>query len=233
MCFDLWGVHVDRHISRVVAVVFGRELDVVTREEVLGENPRHVRLGQRNVASFGQCRRCYRLELFPSCWCFNAGSFQCGHVVVQDWGRRVERHADHFAVAICIEITNASDVVFDVELNAVVVQQILNRDRCALGADYGRCTGVKHLHDVWLLACAECCDTRGQGFFVAAFVDRNDGVLVLACVEVSRDLVDGFAQLTAHCVPPGDFGFSKRSARHQGNCCGSCSKFYVKHWKLQ
>ena len=215
MRLDRVVVHKDLRVCAIIAVVVRRKRQVVARMEVFGEDPRQVRLRQRDVTGFFQCRCCGGLEFFP---CFRRLDTRCGqrvHVVIHDRRGRVERHADHLAIAVGIEIANACDVILDVEINAIVGQQILHRNSRAFRADHGCGARVKHLHDVRLFASAECGDACGQRFFIGALKDRGDCVVILRCVELFSDLVDGFAKRATHGVPPCDFGFRKCSiCRH-------------------
>ena len=213
-------VVVDEDLSAfcaIIAVVVGRERQVMTGHEVFGEDPGQMRLAHADIARFLQRRCGDGLELFP---CFrrrDACFFQCIDVVVHDRRGRVERHADHLAIAIGVEITHAGDVIIDVEVDAIVGQQVLNRDGCAFGSDHGGGASVKHLHDVGLLARTEGGDACGQGFLVGAFEHGGDLVIILRGIEVFGDLVDRLAELAAHCVPEGDFGFGKCCAGRNGN----------------
>ena len=228
MHFQFVRVDEDLGVNASVTVVVRCERQVVAGHEILNKNPRGVGFCERDVPSSNQCRCGYSFKLFPSFRRFNTSSCQSVYVEVHDRRGRVERHADHLAICVSVEVTNARDVVVDVKLNAVCFEKVLNRNSCAFCADHGCCACVKHLHDVRLFASAERSDTSGEGLFVRTFEHWRDGVFVLARVKVSSDLVDGVTQFAAHCVPPSNFSFSESSVGNQREG-GSRNKRQVFH----
>mmetsp|Transcript_24449 Transcript_24449/g.31874 ORF Transcript_24449/g.31874 Transcript_24449/m.31874 type:complete len:348 (-) Transcript_24449:69-1112(-) len=211
MRFDRVIVDQDLSVGAVIAVVVGCERQVVAGVEVFGKDPGQVRLGQGGIACLFQSRSGDCLEFFPGFRCAYARFFQRLNIEIHDRRGGVERHTDHLAIAVGVEIAHTSNVVVDVKINTVVGQQILNRNGCTLGTDHRCSTGIEHLHHIGLLACAEGRDASGEGLFIGALENRGDLVFILACVEVGRDLVDGVTQRAAHGVPPGNFCFSKSS----------------------
>ena len=222
-------VHEDLGVVAGVAVVVRGERQVVARHEVLGEDPGQVRLRQRDVTCVLQRRGRGRSELFPGLRRLDTGFRKRVGVVVEDRGRRVERHADHLAVGIGVEVPHARDVIVDVEVDAVLGQERFDRNRRALRTDHGGGAGVEDLKNVRLFTGPEGGDAGGQGFFVASLENRNDLVVALAGVEVGCDLVDRLAQLAAHRVPPGDFGLGNGRVRREGetgNCRAQVQKLH-------
>jgi len=175
-----------------------------------------------DVASSLQRRSGGRGELFPGLRRGDTGFGQCVFVIIHDRGGRVERHADHLASLVGVEVAHARDVIVNVELTAVGLQQVLGSNNSAFGTDDSGGTGVEHLDDVRLFATAECGDTSGQGFFVVALVNRGQLVVVLAGVEIGCDFVDHFAQTATHCVPPGDLGFGESRGSNAGESGSPC-----------
>jgi len=203
---ELGCVDEDLGVRAGVAVVVRGERQIVARHEVFDEDPGRMRLGQRDVACFDQRGGGGFRELFPSGRRFDTGGFERVDVVVHDRRGRVEGHADHLVVAVGIEVAHTGNVVFDVEVDAVLGHQILHGDGRTHSTDHGGCSGVEDLQDVGMFTGTECRDSGSQGFFVGALEDRRDLVVGLAGVEVGGDLVERVAQGTAHGVPPRDFG---------------------------
>jgi hypothetical protein len=65
---------------------------------------------------------------------------------------------------------------------------------------------LEHLHDVRRLLGAEGGDRGGQRLGVGALEDRVHLVFALRLVEARGELVDHFAKVAAHGVPPLDLG---------------------------
>jgi hypothetical protein len=200
-------------LGALVAVLVRRERLVVPRHEVLGEDPGQVRLGEGHVSRLGQRGR-HGLELFPGGGGRQAGLLERLGVHVHDRSGRVERHADHLAIGIGVEVPHALDVVVGAERHrAVLRQEVGGGDGRALGADHGGGAGVEHLHDVRLLARAEGGDGGRQRFLVAAPEDRDDPVVRLAGVEHFGEFVGRVTQRTAHAMPEGDLGLREGRCR--------------------
>mmetsp|Transcript_880 Transcript_880/g.1675 ORF Transcript_880/g.1675 Transcript_880/m.1675 type:complete len:479 (-) Transcript_880:415-1851(-) len=224
-------VHQQFDIGTAVAVVIGGEGQVVAREEVLGHGPLQKRRAHPGITGVQQRGRDL-FEVFIGLRRLDTGFGQRVGIVVENRRGGVERHTDHHAIGVRVEVAHARDEFFTVELIAVVGHQRLDRDRGALRCNHRGGACIEDLHDIGLLTRAERGNRRGQRLFIRPLEDRRDDILVLACVEVLGHLVDRFAQLAAHGVPPFDFGLRLSGASHQAECKARAYGILELHWSL-
>ena len=172
--------------------------------------------------------RSHRFELFPrGRWAVDANFGEDVFVPVEQGCGRVERHADHLAFAVGIEVAHAFDVICAVKAACIFGHQISNRDCRTFGVDDCRGASVENLNDVWLLTRAERGDTGSHRVFVTALIGRNEVIFALARVIVRGDFLNHFAKATTHGVPPLDIGLSKDWSGKRGKACGhQCYHFH-------
>ncbi|MDQ1221406.1 hypothetical protein QE432_002987 [Agrobacterium sp. SORGH_AS 745] len=149
----------------VVTIVVGCELDVVAGEEVFRELPGELRLDERDVTGFLQLR-CDLFKIFPGLRSFDAGLLEGFVVDIHDRRGSVERHADELAVSGSVEIADAVDEGFAVELVTGLVDEVFCRNDSALGVDDGGSASIENLENVRLFARTESSDAACKRFFV-------------------------------------------------------------------
>jgi hypothetical protein len=123
------------------------------------------------------------------------------HITIDD---ELNGKRQHLALRCRVVAGDRGQVVVRIERLARILHQLVDRFDGALGAHHGRGTDLEDLQDVRCGAGAECCDAGIHGVGIAALEGRDHLVVLLAGIEVSRELVDDVVVAAGHRVPPLD-----------------------------
>ncbi|MEH2594191.1 hypothetical protein V1278_001104 [Bradyrhizobium sp. AZCC 1577] len=212
-------------IETAKAVAPGCQRQIVEGGKILDMDPRRPGCGEpagrasrtqalRRGADLGPgLRRHLRVE---------AGGAEQILVVVEDWGRDIEREREHIAGDVGIVAGHGRQIRLRRERLRLVAHQLEHRIDRPFCRHHGCGGDLVDLNDGGLASRSECEDRRRHRRGVVALVGRHDPVVGLRRIEIGRQLFELLAEFPRHRVPPHDLGgggVGGGRKRHGGERC--------------